>query len=280
MLSGPTVQRAPMRVRAAQDARGLDRGVLADRDVHVDRGALRVHDRDARELVGAVDPPLGQAGHVREVDAVVDAEREVGIGQRAGLDGPAGGEQGRQDVGQVELALGVVLLEAAQRCEQRGAVEHVQAGVDLADRELGLGRVTGGLRLDDALDVAVGAAEHAAVAARVLELHRGQRRRGPGLLVGGDDRGDRLARDQRHVAVQHDHGACRIDQAGRGRDGVAGPARSLLDRDLDAVGQVLGEQPLRIVDDDHPLRAGLARGEQRPQDHRSPADRVQDLGQR
>ncbi len=249
-------------------------------DVHVDRGALRVDDRDARELVGAVDPPLGQARHVREVDAVVDAEREVGIGQRAGLDGPAGGEQGRQDVGQVELALGVVLLEAAQRCEQRAAVEHVQAGVDLADRELGLGRVAGGLRLDDALDVAVGAAEHAAVAARVLELHRRQRRGGAGLLVRGDDRGDRLARDQRHVAVQHDHGAL-PDRSGRPR-----PRRRRRSRAAAA-----GSPPRRrragarraaawIVDDDHPLRSGLARGEQRPQDHRSPADRVQDLGQR
>ena len=66
---------------------------------------------------------------------------------------------------------------------------------------------------------------------------------------------------------------------GRG-DGVAGAARLLLDRDLDVVGQVLGEPPLRVVDDDDPLGAGRARGEQRPQDHRPPADRVQDLGQR
>ena len=47
-----------------------------------------------------------------------------------------------------------------------------------------------------------------------------------------------------------------------------------------SVGEMLGEQPLRVVDDDHAPGARRARGEQRPEDHRAPADRVQDLGKR
>ena len=45
----------------------------------------------------------------------------------------------RQHVGQVQLALRVVAVDLGQRGEQAAAVERVDAGVDLADREL-LGR--------------------------------------------------------------------------------------------------------------------------------------------
>ena len=130
-----------------------------------------------------VDPALREPGHVGEVDAVVHAEREVGIGERERLDEPAVAAQERQDVGQVELALRVVAPEPLERAQQRAAVEQVQAGVDLADRELLLGRVAGGLRLDHALDAPLGVADDAPVAGRVLELHARDRRGGAGLRV-------------------------------------------------------------------------------------------------
>jgi hypothetical protein len=177
-------------------------------------------------------------------------------------------------------SLGVVGLQRVERGEQGAAVEHVQAGVDLADRELLGGRVAGDLGLGDPLDGSVAVADHAPVAGRVVELHRGERGGGVQLVVRGDGGRDRLARDQRHVAVHDDDGRAGVDAARRGGDGVAGPARLLLDHGLDAVGQVLGEQPLGVVDDDHPRRPGLACREQRPLDQRPPADRVQDLGQR
>ena len=94
----------------------------------------------------------------------------------------AGRAHRRQDVGQVQLALGVVGAQGLERVEQRGPVEREDRAVDLADRELLRGRVAGGLRLDDALDVAVVVAHDAAVAGRVVEHHR--RHRGGGAVLG------------------------------------------------------------------------------------------------
>jgi hypothetical protein len=214
-----------------------------------------------------VDPLLGERGHVRELDAVVDAERERRVGQRVGADGLAFGAQHRQHAGEIALALRVVAAEAVERGQERAAVEDVEAGVDLSDGELLGRRVARGLGLHHAVDGAVGGADHAPVAARVVELHRGDRRGGARIGVGGNGGGDRLAGDERHVAVDHDHRRVGVDLRRRGGDGVAGAERSLLDRRLGPLGQVLGEQPLGVVDDDHALRAGRARREQRPQDH-------------
>ena len=216
---------------------------------------------------------------VGELDAGVDAERQRGVGDDVGGDLLAVGAQEREHVGQVELALGVVGGERLERGEEVAAGERVDAGVDLADRLLLGGRVAGLLRLDDALDAAVGRPDDAAVAARVLELHRRHRGRGAALLVRLRERGDRLGGDERHVAVEHEHGVVRADLVGGGAHGVAGAVRLLLDRHLDAVGQRVGELALRPVDDHDAAGAGFARGGDRPLDHRAPADRVKDLGQ-
>jgi hypothetical protein len=258
----------------------VDRGVRADLDRGVDQRARRIDDRHAGALVRLVDAPLGEAGHVREVHTVVDAEREIDLGERVGLDEASRRRQDGQHAGQVQLALGVVGVELGQRGQQLAALEQVEAGVDLPDRELLRGRVAGGLRLGHALDRAGGVAHHASVAGGVIELHAGDRRGRARVLVGADELGDRRAGDQRHVAVDDEHRRRAVDQLGGGQHRVTGPARLVLDRDLDVGGQVLAQHPLRVVDDDHALRTGGTRREQRPEDHRAPADRVQDLGQR
>ena len=89
-----------------------------------------------------------------EVDPVVDPHRHREVVGEVGGDRVAGLAQGREDVGQVVLALGVVVGEAGEGGGQRRRVEGVGAGVDLADRQLlGVG-VAGGFGLDHALDVA------------------------------------------------------------------------------------------------------------------------------
>ena len=139
---------------------------------------------------------------------------------------PASLELG-QHVGQVELALGVVGVELRQRVEQARAVERVDPGVDLADREL-LGRrvALAALGLDDA--------------ARRCPPCRGARARtGPGRRAPSwpscprrrSPRGpstscvDRLGGDQRHVAGEDHDGRLGVDVlAGRG-DRAAGAVR-------------------------------------------------------
>ena len=160
---------------------------------------------------------------------------------------------------------------------QRAAVERVHAGVDLADLELLGRRVAGRLGLGHAQHRAVAVADDAPVGARLVELHRRHRGRRAAALVRLDQGLERLGGEQRDVAVDDHDRRRRIEQRGGGRHGVARALRLLLDRDLDALGQMVLEPPLRVVDHDHPPGPGVARRLHRPRDQRSPAQRVEDL---
>ena len=233
----------------------------------------RIDDRDPRVHVPAMDAGLGERAHAREVGAVVDAEQQRGVVDRMG--GDAVEQLERR--GQVELALGVVGGQAREGVPQGGAVEGVDAGVDLADGELLGRRVAWHLGLHHALHGPVLAAHDAPVARRVVELHRGDGRLRIGGRVSLDEVGERLGGDQRNVAVEDEHG--RVAQVrGRGLHGAAGPVGLGLDRELHAVGQVALERPLRPVDDHDLARPGGQRRGHRPRDHGLPAEVVQDLG--
>ena len=139
---------------AAQAGAGLDAGVGADLDPGVDPGRAGVDDGDAGQHVGLEQAAAGLGLDRGEVDPVVDPHRHREVVGEVGGDRVAGLAQGREDVGQVVLALGVVVGEAGEGGGQRRRVEGVGAGVDLADRQLlGVG-VAGGFGLDHALDVA------------------------------------------------------------------------------------------------------------------------------
>ena len=91
----------------------------------------------------------------------------------------------REDVAEVVLALGVVVVDPAECVSQLRGGERVGAGVHLADLELLGGGVAVGLRLDDALEVAAGVADDAAVGAGLVEGRRHDCCGGAGLGVGG-----------------------------------------------------------------------------------------------
>ena len=190
---------------AAQAGAGLDAGVGVDLDGGVDPGRAGVDDGDAGEHVGLEQAVAGLGLDRGEVDAVVDAHRHREVVGEMGGDRVAGLAQGREDVGQVVLALGVVVGEAGEGGGQRRRVEGVGAGVDLADRQLpGIG-VAGGFGLDHPLHVAGGGADDPAVGAGIVELDRQHRRRRRRGGVGSEQAGDRLGRDQRHVAGEDEH---------------------------------------------------------------------------
>ena len=71
------------------------------------------------------------------------------------------------DVGQIELALGILVVQTRQPAAQLAAVGHQHASVHLADGEL-LG--VGILLLDDADHLAI-VAHDAAIAGRVVQHH-------------------------------------------------------------------------------------------------------------
>ena len=81
------------------------------------------------------------------------------------------------------------------------------------------------------------------------------------------------------VAGEDDHGLRLADQRQRGADGAAGAVGLRLDDGLGSLGKPGGDVLARRDDRGDPVGAGLAGGEDRPGDHRPPADGVQHLGQ-
>ena len=98
--------------------------------------------------------------------------------------------------------------------------------------------------------------------------------------MGVEQRGDRLGRDQRHVAGEDEHRLGLLDQRQRRADRAAGAVGlGLLDR-LDPLGEPGGDVAAGRDDRRDPPGAGLARGQDRPGDHRPPADGMQHLRRR
>ena len=186
----------------------------------------------------------------------------------------------RHHVGQVQLALRVIAPHLVQRRDQRRALERIDAGADLADPQLELGRVAGRLGLDDALDRAVRRPHHPPVPARVLEHRRGERRRRPRAGVRLGQPSQRLGRDQRVIGVQHDDRVSRIDVPRRRLDRIGRPTRLLLHRHRHLAVQRRLQRPVGPLDHDHLPGAGRAGSRHRPGDNRPATDLVQQLRRR
>ena len=217
-----------------------------------------------------------------ELDAVVDALGLDRVVDGKGADPLAVGACDPDHVGEVELALSVVGRQPRETVAQGGHVERVDAGVDLADRLLGRRRV---LLLDDRVHGAVGTADDAAVAGRLVEL-RGQHGHGVALLgVVVDERAQGLGGEQRDVAVGHDDGAGQVGQLGeRALHGVTGAALLVLHRRTHLGGDLaeVGDHLVAAVADDDNEMFGVERFGRldRVADQASSADGVQHLGDR
>lgn len=247
---------------------------------------------DTAVELGAQDGELGAV-----VDAL-DGHRGPGL---HGAHTAAVGLRDREDVGEVDLALSVVLAEAPERGAQHRGVEHVHRRVDLADLALLVRRV---LVLDDPGDVTVGVAQDPAVAGRVVDDGREDRH---GVLAGGvlrEQVGERLGVDQRGVAREDDDGTVDAERAGgaglelarrgRGRldggverreralDGAARAGDLVLVDDERAgdAGESLGRDGLALVPDDDGDPLGVERGRRGEgvAEDGAPGEGVEDLG--
>jgi hypothetical protein len=186
--------------------------------------------------------------------------------------------ENRQHVGQVVLALGVVGSHLGERSHQSRAIEGEYARVDLTDVELQLGRVARGLGLDDPHHGPVGTTHDPPVAGRILEHDGRDRRRRARACMSLRESVDRLRTDQRHIAVDHHYRVGRPDVCGRRPDRVGGAKRLLLDCDRDVAVKRGLESPLGSIDHHDPLGSRRPGGGHRPRDHRTTAQRVQQLG--
>ncbi len=256
-------------------------GAMLDRPVEI-HGRWVAH-RHARLHVGLVEPhaqaPLGGGQLVAVVDAV---KATVVLEADRGHD-PAVLASELDQVGQVQLAGRRGRCEAGDPTAQPGRVEGVQARVGLVRVEL-LGRRV--LRLHDPLDGPELAAHDATERGRIGGEDRGKRDRrviGPTSL---EHRIEVGAGHERHVAV-HDHDLARRcgHRVDGGTDRVPGAAWLVLEGEDGPIGE--GRRDVRHrrrVDHDR-RRTGLTCFGARPgvediRQHRSPAERMEDLGQR
>ncbi|MNX76259.1 hypothetical protein D3C86_1077620 [compost metagenome] len=259
------------------DAR-LDHRVLAEGDPRPDpggagaldghpgfeplaRGALLVGFAEGHQLQPGVD--------ARDLDLVVG---------RVGGDDQALAVEGRHRVGQVVLALGVVVADALEGREQLGPVGEVDPGVDFADFALGLGGV---LVLDDPRQVTGLVAHDAAVARGVLGLEGEHRQSGAGLAVGLEHREQGPGAQEGHVAAQDDDLAREARKRALGLEDGVGSAELLalldgLDRLAQRGADLLGAVP---DDGDRARDAQALHGREHVPDEGLARDPVEDLGQ-
>jgi hypothetical protein len=189
----------------------------------------------------------------------------------------------KRDVGQVHLALRVVRGDLREAVAQHVGVEGEDAGVDLGDRELGLGGVLG---LLDLAERAVGVPQDPAVAAGLLVVRGQHGDRVAALLVVGNQPLQDLRGQQRDVAVGDHHGAGQpllgVERLHGHLDGAARAGHLVLVHD-DRLGVLLedvrGHQvPLEAHHGRQPARVQAPGGHQAVPDHGTTPDPVQDLG--
>ena len=179
---------------------GKQLDVLGDLHVRADPHLVGVDHGDAGCHMLVIDAALHDLGDLGQLDAGVDAQALGGVVGGKRQHGTAGVAADLKHVGKIELALGVVVADLGQRIEQGTRVEAVEAGVALVDRRL-LGR--GVLLLDDALDLAVGVADDAAVAGGIVQLHGEHHHGGVVLVAHLRQADDGLGLDERAVAGEH-----------------------------------------------------------------------------
>ena len=164
------------------------------------------------------------------------------------LHGDAVGHSEGDHVGEVVLLLRVLVLHAREPPRQPRRTGGEEAGIPLADRAFGLGRV---LVLDDAQHAPPGVADDAAVAGRVR--HHG-RHHAEAALRRLDQGTQRVGTNQRHIAIKHEDMGIGIDQRQRLHHGVPRAQLRLLlgPSDIGVARKGLAHQrsPMTVDDDD------------------------------
>ena len=263
----------------------MDRRVGADDHVDADPRGGGVDDGDARAHVPRADAAVELGPQLRQLGAVVRAGRLPHVVQFERARPPPRPRRGREGVGEVDLPLVVVRAQARQRAAQEVRVEGVDAGVDLCDE----GLLGGGVALfDDGSDTPVRGPEDPPVARGVLDAAGEDGDRVAAGLVGPDEAGEGLGRQQGHVPVGDqdrpvDAAPRPVERGEPALDGAPGPGDLVLVGD-DGRGEDaedLGGDDIALVADhrDHVVRVYADCGAQGMADHRQPRDGVDNLGE-
>src|SRR5258706_10330590 len=116
---------------AFEDTADIDRHVAPDADLTADFGARRISERRARFHQGLRQAVLRDAFDLCQLLLAVDAERLLHIGAWHADDGDSFLHRLRHDIGQVILALRVLVRQAGEPALERRGRRHQDPGVDL-----------------------------------------------------------------------------------------------------------------------------------------------------
>ncbi len=191
---------------ALEDAIDVDEHVAAADQLAAHVDAVGIGERDALRQQRLGDVALMDAFEPGQLVLAVDAIGFPVVVRLGGRDLHAFGHGHGHDVGQVVLALRVAVAEQRQPARQRRARRDEDAGVDLADRALGVVSI---LLLDDAGHFSIDA-DDAAIAPGILEMRSEQGQ--PVFARAGDQALQGLHAGERHIAIQY--------QSRRWRDGI------------------------------------------------------------
>lgn len=260
-------------------------GVAADGGIGADPCLRGVEERYALCHPVGIDAVARDGGELGELRARVHTQAVAVVIAMENGDSLVRALENLEHVGQVVLALGVVVGDFADMLLKLGAIEGVAAGVAFKERLGLLGRAI--LLLDDAGDGA-GFVELDASVAKGLGRREGESGCRIGAAVYGlGELGHGVCLDERQVSVEHHDGAV-FDAAGLDGHlyGVAGTqAFDLLNR-LDGdggVGICVLEKRAHFVcmashDNDHAVAASGDRSVDDPVDHRFAKDLMRYLG--
>ena len=251
----------------------IDPRVAADLHVGVDVGGVGIHDGDALGHQSLGGAPAHDRGGPGQLGPAVHPECLFGVVQEQRLHGHALADRQRDDVGQVELALLVAVVELGQVLREQLRVEQIDSRVALLDGQLFRARVG---HLDDPRHPPRGVADQAAGKG---EARRQQHQIRPPLGLERPHPPYRLGAQQRGVSVQDQHLAGEPGEGGQGLlRGVARPATLALYDEVSAPAEALLDLLGVAPDHDHQvLRIQRLGDGERVAQHGTATDLVKDL---
>ena len=267
----PVTQRHP----ALDDHIDIDDHILAGLQLSTQIEALRIQQRHPGQHQRLGATPLVVPLQGRQLNPVVDAHhlryctRMGGLHRHPLLNRPG------DDIGQIVLSLGVVVVQTVQPAPQSRRTGSQHAGVHLLNPALRFGSV---LLLHDGEHPAGVVADDATITLRFGQV--GGQQPQP-LFRDLRQPPERVHRNQRHVAVEHHHRVV-VRNGGHGlTDGVAGPELLCLFHPLHRLGGQRGAYHLPSVTIDHMDLPGRKApgGLYHVLQHRLATDGVQNLGQ-
>ena len=257
----------------------VDDGVLAENAVRCDQGSFGSQQGNPFEHQLTVVAELEGGMGLGQLDPGIDAKDIKGLVVREFVHCSSLAVGNGDDIGQINLALAIVVSNLAKRREQELAVDQVNARIDFLYLSLFFGGV---FFFDNGRYRALGITEYAAVAKGLVEQggHQGQ---GGLLLPVRDYHGlEGGCLDQRGVAAENHHLCCVFAGRFRAEHGMACTLLLFLDHRGNRVALECAEDFLALVpDDDCTLRdRRFSHCIQHMVDHRPEEDFMQHLGVR